>query len=396
MERGQKEVTMPSLRLTRRAIDEIPFAQKGQVLYRDTILAGFGLRVGAQSKVFFAEGQVNRRTRRVTIGRADVFAPEVARKKALTILGDMADGRDPNAEKRQETVEQVTLEVALKRFLEVRSLSAHTISHYQRTERLYLKSWRKNPLNEITRQMVLNKHQDIGKKHGETTANNVMRHFRSIYNFVAATQDDFPPNPVQILTQARAWYKERRRQTVITAADLPAWWEAVMAEPEYARDLLLTGLFTGMRRGELIKLRWENVDLKNKVLRLPTTKNGDPLNLPMSNFLADLLGERWARNNGSPWVFPGPGKSGHLIETKKFILRVSAGSGVSFTMHDLRRTYATIAESIDVPFFVLKRLLNHRTNGDVTGGYIVVNAERLREPVELVAKRILELKEPRD
>ncbi len=386
---------MPSLRFTRRAIDEIPFAQKGQVLYRDTMLPGFGLRVGAQSKVFFAEGQVNRRTRRVTIGRADVFAPEVARKKALTILGDMADGHDPNAEKRQEAAEQVTLGLALERFLEVRTLSAHTVSHYQRTERLYLKSWRKTPLNEITRQMVLKKHQDIGTMHGETTANNVMRHFRSIYNFVAATQDNFPANPVQILTQARVWYKERRRQTVITALDLPAWWEAVMAEPEYSRDFLLTALFTGMRRGELTKLRWDEVDLKSKVLHLPTTKNGDPLHLPLSDFLATLLNERRAYNNGSPWVFPGPGKSGHLVETKKFLLRVSAGSGVSFTLHDLRRTFITIAESLDVPYYALKRLLNHRTNGDVTGGYIVVNAERLREPVELVAKRILELKEQR-
>ena len=59
MERGQKEVTMPNLRLTRRAIDEIPYSQEGQVLYRDTMLPGFGMRVGAQSKVFFAEGQVN-------------------------------------------------------------------------------------------------------------------------------------------------------------------------------------------------------------------------------------------------------------------------------------------------------------------------------------------------
>lgn len=124
LERGQKEVTIPSLRLTRRAIDKIPFAQIRQVLYRDTMLPGFGFRVGAQSKLLFAEGQVYRRTRRVTIGRADVFAPEVAR------------------------------------------------------------------------QMVLKKHQDIGEKYGETTANNVMRHFRSIYNFVAATHDNFPPNPV--------------------------------------------------------------------------------------------------------------------------------------------------------------------------------------------------------
>lgn len=49
---------MPSLRLTRRAVEEIPFAEKGQVLYRDTKLPGFGLRVGAQSKVFSPKGKL--------------------------------------------------------------------------------------------------------------------------------------------------------------------------------------------------------------------------------------------------------------------------------------------------------------------------------------------------
>jgi len=385
---------MPSLRLTRRTIDEIPFAESGQVFYRDTMLSGFGLRVGTKSKVYFAEGQVNRRTRRVTIGRADVFAPDVARKRALAMLGEMADGHDPNAEKRKEQVERITIEMAFQRFFEARTtLSPHTVNGYQRSERLYLKAWRKKPISDITKQMVLTKHRDIAKAHGETTANNAMRHLRSIYNFIAATQDEFPPNPVQILSQARAWYKERRRQTVVTAMDLPAWWKAVMAEPEYSRDFLLTALFTGMRRGELMKLRWENVDLKARTLHLPSTKNGDPLDLPLSEFLSDLLSERWARSNGSPWVFPGSGKSGHLVETKKFLLRVSAGSGVSFTLHDLRRTFITIAESLDVPYYALKRLLNHRANGDVTGGYIVVNAERLRGPVEQVSQRILDLVE---
>jgi len=49
-----------------------------------------------------------------------------------------------------------------------------------------------------------------------------------------------------------------------------------------------------------------------------------------------------------------------------------------------------------VLYYALKRLPNHRANGDMTGGYIVVNAERLCGPVELVAKRISELKEPSD
>ena len=80
--------------------------------------------------------------------------------------------------------------------------------------------------------MVLKRHQELSAEIGKTTANNVMRHLRSVYNFAAATHDEFPPNPVQILTQARAWHREQRRQTLVTALDLPSWWKAVMAEPE--------------------------------------------------------------------------------------------------------------------------------------------------------------------
>jgi integrase len=317
---------MPSLRLTRRAIDDIPFSASGQVLYRDTTLTGFGLRVGSRSKVYFVEGEVNRHTRRVSIGRADIFAPEIARKKALALLADMAEGRDPNEEKRGDGTERVTLAVAFERFFEARDkLSPYTVRNYGRTASLYLKAWRNKPMNEITRHMVLNKHKEIAKANGEVTANNVMRHLRSVYNFIAATQDDFPPNPVLILGQARAWYRERRRQTVVTAQDLPMWWKTVMAEPDYSRDFLLTALFTGMRRGELMALRWENVDLTARTLHLPRTKNSDPLNLPLSSFLADLLTERKEQAGESAFVFPGPGKQGHLVETKKFLLRVNAG-----------------------------------------------------------------------
>ncbi|WP_299865676.1 tyrosine-type recombinase/integrase [uncultured Hoeflea sp.] len=387
---------MPSLRLTRQSVDALPFTQSGQTLYRDTLLPGFGLRVGRQSKVYFAEGQVDRRSRRVTIGRADLFAADIARKKALTLLSEMAEGRNPNAEKKQAVTARVTLADAFDAFFAARPhLSPHTVLNYSRSIRVYLKAWRKKPVNEISRQMVLKRHQDLSAEIGKTTANNVMRHLRSVYNFTAATHDEFPPNPVQILTQARAWHREQRRQTVVTAQDLPMWWKAVMAEPDYARDFLLTALFTGMRRGELMALRWKNVDLTTQTLHLPKTKNGDPLHLPLSSFLVDLLTERKAQAGGSPFVFPGPGRDGHLKETKKFLLRVSAGSGVSFTLHDLRRTFITIAESLDVPYYALKRLLNHRANGDVTGGYIVVNAERLRGPVEQVAARILELADVR-
>ena len=200
-----------------------------------------------------------------------------------------------------------------------------------------------------------------------------------------------PPNPVDILRHARAWAPERRRRTLITVHQLPAWWSAVMRENELARDFLIVALFTGMRRSEIARLRWEHVDLVGRTLHLPKTKNGDPLDLPLSSFLADVLARRREIVGRSEWVFPGPGVTGHLVETKSFTRRVVMRSGVVFALHDLRRTFITIAESLGTPPYALKRLLNHRVDFDVTGGYIVIDPERLRGPVEEIASRILEL-----
>ena len=108
-------------------------------------------------------------------------------------------------------------------------------------------------------------------------------------------------------------------------------------------------LFTGMRRGELQRLQWENIDFEERKLHLPTTKNGDPLTLPLSDFLLKRLIERKPSAGASPWLFPGNGPSGHLVESKKFSQRLAATSGVSFTLHGLSRTYFTIAESLDIP-----------------------------------------------
>lgn len=375
---------------TKSKIESLPWALDGQVYYRDTMLRGFGLRVGTSSKVYFAEGQVNRITRRVTIGRADVFSPDVARKKALAILGEMADGTDPNQAKREQIAEKITIKEAFDAFFGAKPhLAACTVDAYRRTCNLYLEDWQKKPMTEITRQMVLSRHQKVSIKYGAITANNVFRHFRSVYNFTAASFDEFPANPVVILTQARAWHRETRRRRVITVHDLPHWWQAIMAETEDARDIFLIALFTGMRRSEILRLQWEHVDLVAKTLHLPTTKNGDPLDLPLSDFLVGVIDNRRGKPGQSPWLFPSYGETGHITEIKSFVCRVVEKSGIPFSMHDLRRTFITIAESLDIPAYALKRLLNHRADTDITGGYIVINAERLRGPVERIAKKIL-------
>jgi integrase len=135
-------------------------------------------------------------------------------------------------------------------------------------------------------------------------------------------------------------------------------------------------------------LRWEHVDLDERTLRIPDTKNRQPLTLPLPDYLAQLLSARREFVDG-PYVFPGTGEAGHLVEPRPQMRRVTKVSGVSFTLHDLRRTFITIAESLDIPVYAIKRLVNHSLDHDVTAGYVVMDIERLREPMQRIADFIL-------
>jgi integrase len=67
---------------------------------------------------------------------------------------------------------------------------------------------------------------------------------------------------------------------------------------------------------------------------------------------------------------------------------VIEASGVEFTSHDCRRTFATIAEAVSLPMSMIKRMMNHVTTNDVTGGYIVTEEETLRLAINKVANYI--------
>ena len=138
-------------------------------------------------------------------------------------------------------------------------------------------------------------------------------------------------------------------------------------------------------------MQWDDVDLVGRTLTVRDTKNREPLVLPLSDFLWEMLAARRETSSEPPWVFPGPGKSGHLSEPKTAVRQVAESSGISFTPHDLRRTFLTTAEGLDIPAYALKRLVNHKSKGDVTAGYIVPDVERLREPMQRISKHILNL-----
>lgn len=143
-----------------------------------------------------------------------------------------------------------------------------------------------------------------------------------------------------------------------------------------------------MRRREATALTWNRVDFKDRTFTVIETKNYSDHTLPLTDFLYDMLAKRKA-NAVNEYVFPNEYGTGMLNDPKKQIHNVVQESGVSFTLHDLRRTFITIAESLDISAYSLKRLLNHKMTNDVTAGYIITDVERLRLPMQKITNFIL-------
>jgi integrase len=153
-------------------------------------------------------------------------------------------------------------------------------------------------------------------------------------------------------------------------------------------------LLSGMRFGETRKLKWCHVDFENKILVVPReiTKSDREHRLPLSDFLVELLKKRYTYRRQSEWVFQSCRlKEKHLGGGVGIVRRVRAKSGIHFTFHDLRRTFLTMGEKLDVPTYALKRLVNHSASNDMTGRYLILDIERLRSHMSRITEAFLAL-----
>jgi len=378
---------MPKCKLTKKYVDGLPLAEKGQQLHWDTEIKGFGVCVGKQSKSYMVQRDVKGRGVRCTIGKHGVYSVEQARKQAALLLQEMAQGINPNQEKAKAKTTGLLVGESFTRFLNdaKHRIAENTITGYNWHMKSHFEDWQRLPLTDITKDMVVKRHQDITDNSGKVSANNALKLLRTLFNHAMIDNDELL-NPVDILSRKKLWHSNTRRQTIIREHQLPAWYQAVINQQNTTvRDALLFMLFTGLRKMEAFTLRWDNVDLEGKAFRITHTKNKQVLELPLSDYLLAMLKERNKHRGANEYVFDGTGKEGHLVEPKKVIKAIIEESGVQFMLHDLRRTFITTAERLDISAYALKRLVNHKSSGDVTSGYIIMDVERLREPMQRIA-----------
>lgn len=381
-------------------------------IYYDSDLKGFALRVRKTKKSFIVRAK-QRGTGKVvfvTIGGYPTFTAEEARSHARVILNKLACGINPNDERKEEilrleenekqkeedkAIKKLTLQKVFFDYLAARNLQRTTEYGYKCALKSCMRDWLKKPLIEINKDMIMKRFMKISAKGKKGAANHGFRLLRALFTFASIRYEDskgepiIKTNPVKAISQARMWNKEKRRQSVIKAHELKPWYQAVVAlEHETARDYLLLLLFTGLRKSEAAKLRWEDVDFKGRTILIRETKNDEPHMLPLTNYLYKLLLNRW-QNRVNEYVFPAGSREGYIINVRKQMLIVMESSGVDFMLHDLRRTFLTIADSLDISAYAIKKLANHKMSSDVTAGYIVSDVERLRGPMDRISALIL-------
>ena len=397
-----KNTAKVKLTLTKRTVDALEPHNKPWIAWDDK-LTGFGVRVhpsGAKAYlVNYRAGNGGRKApnKRVVVGRAGRVTPDQARRLAQELLGRVAAGDDPAGE-RAEARSVPTLGEACRDYMESgQGRTASTERGYRRYAALYLGDWLSRPLDNISRREIESRFRLLTERHGEMPANQCLSFLRSVYRRPCVDHEDLR-NPVEQWLAGGGRYHRKRRKRISSPADvLPCWRRGieVVGNPVH-RDALLFGLYTGMRRGEILALRWERVDLDRGLFRVEETKTGVPLELPVTRQLGAILARRRQEGEAVPeelrgWVFPSLSSvSGHVEELQAHYEAIGRAGGAKFWFHGLRNAFITVAErELMLPRSLTKRLVNHARPGDVTEGYAADwTAEQLRQPAQRIADRI--------
>lgn len=394
------------INFTKRILDELPLPEAGKrCYYNDTKIKGLQLAITDKgSKTFVVYRRINNQPTRTKIGNYPDLSPEQARNQAEILIGQIASGVDPQAEKRDKQARQITLNTCFEDFFTAKQhrLKPKTLYDYQRIRESAFGDWQSKRILTIQKNTILQRHQQLSEKRGKAYADLSMRFLQAVINLAIHRYEDskgaplIRDNPVAVLSKAHAWNRQTRRDTYIKEHELSGWFSVVQqlkADPldtvaHTVSDYLQVLLLTGLRRQEAAKLKWLDIDFKDRTIKIPDTKNHETHVLPLGNYLLELLTTRQEKI-AAEFVFPGNGKTGHLMDPRKHIKHIIEQSGTTFKLHDLRRTFATYAARIGIVGYGLKDLLNHKMTHDVTAGYIAFNVERLREPMQKIEDYIL-------
>lgn len=394
---------------------------KQQALHWDARQPGLGLRVtasGARAYVF--QGWLGAGAVRVTIGNPAAWTLDAARKEAARLKVLVDSGINPNEQRREqdEARRRANAEKAasaLRDAAEAQRQALRVVDAWDAYLAHHARRWGARHMRD---HVTLAQPGGVPKKRGpgvtgagvlrpllnmrmaeitaevlaawvvreaETRANNARQGyelFRAFWRWCAERPEYegiIDPRAVESRDmRADVPSRKSKRFDVLERAHLGPWFAAVRAIGNPVISAYLQGLLlTGARREELAELKWADVDFSLGAMWLKDKVRPEGRKVPLTPYLASLVQALPRRNQ---WVFSSPtAKDGKLAEPRIAHVRALESAGLPHvSLHGLRRTFASLAEWVEMPAGVVAQVMGHAPNATAERHYI-------NRPLELLA-----------
>lgn len=339
---------------------------------------GFGIRISPKGlKTWFVMYTIRDQPKRFTIGNYPDVSLKNARAKVTEVMAMVNDGFDP----QQDKVDYKTSPTMCDLWEEYQKVlgrkkgdAKKAPSNVQEENRKWLVEIKpllgNHKVQEIKRNHIHKLLTDIADGKGKhtqrskgsgTVANRTYSLLKVVFK-VGLDLGWLETHPMYMMDKPGG--SEAPRKRILREEEIETLWPMFSEVSANQGDLFKLQLLTAARSGELMKMRWE--DINDGVLTIHDTKAGNDFLVPLSPQVQEILS---GRPKVSEWVFPANSKTGHAMCTKSTRLKVQKATGVvEWTNHDLRRTARTLMSQLQIKQHIRERVLNH-SQGGVVGVY---------------------------
>jgi integrase len=380
----------PMATLTKRLIDEkLPGSR--DIFVWDDEVRGFGLKLtSAGRKIFILQYRMGGRgtPHRYTIGAYGSLTPAQARGMAADLKHQISKGTDPRQAKIQKATElgreadPANTIGGLIDIFAAKHLSGLKSGEEVRKllEREVRPLWGTRETARVTRRDVVDLLDDIEDRAGQYARNHATAAIRNMFNWATARDPELP-NP----TSKLAMHPVTERDRILSDREIQEIWNATDQLLSVFCPFMKILLLTAQRRNEVAGMTWSELgQLNNAVWTIPAarTKNGIVYEVPLSAAAMTILSQvprlgLYVFTTDGETSISGFSKFKHSLDTAILTLRrknltyIRANSDrvgllERWTLHDLRRTAATIMAKRGAPPHVVERILNH-VSGSISG-----------------------------
>ena len=349
--------------ISRRTVEALPTGEREAVFW-DHELSGFGVRIyPSGTKVYLVQTRSGGKSRRVTIGRHGVLSAEQARRKAAQVIASIKAGEEPARPQSPPDAGPTIAEVAeryMKEHVAVRCKPSTARACRCTLDRYLLPVFGARPLGTIGREEVAALQYRLHKT--PIMANRVVDMLSRLFNMAEAWGlGPEAGNPCRFVQK----YKERSCERFLSEEEfrrLGRVLDEVEAEGKLSASAVAAIrllMLTGCRRGEIVTLRWEDVDLEAGELRLRDAKTG-ARQVALSPAAVRVL-SAIPRVADTPWVIAGRKAGTRLANLNAPWLVVRARADLEdVRLHDLRHSFASRALALGESLSMIGKLLGHR------------------------------------